>query len=73
MASLAGGKKKKAGGYHGGPDQVSLRRLQREAQIKTIHDMRAGTKRIYYGWDHYIAGARVYKRSYPCREATFMP
>ena len=33
----------------------------------------AGTERIYYRWDHYIADSSPYNRSFPCMEATLMP
>ena len=43
-----------------------------EIDIETTHDRWAGTEIIYYGWDHYIADASTYNRSFPCTEATLM-
>ena len=36
-------------------------------------DRWAGTERVYYGWDHYIADASTYHRFFSCMEATLMP
>ena len=32
---------------------------------------KACTEKVYYGWDHYNADA--YYKSFPCKEAIFMP
>ena len=46
------------------PDQSGA--LEVRDSLKRHCDGWAGTERIYYRWDHYIADASAYKRSFPC-------